>query len=246
MHKLKKMWPSVFCFCLIVGLAVPAAEAAIIAGSAVGSFSNVITLQGAGAGWSNIANNDATDVAIFSWGKPTGQSSTFTFDGNGSNIGSPLGSTTLDNLFSLGTYTYYNSVTRQDKIYGVDFGVNMNIAGYGPASLLFHLLITDTPDNSNPVASADIVSIANMAEAAKPFMFTVSGQRYNFQLMGFSRDGGKTFETQAVSLENTSTTAQIYGKISAVSAVPVPAAVWLLGSGLLGLLGCVRRGSVEN
>ena len=180
-------------------------------------------------------------MARFAWGKPIDQSSYFTFDGNGSNTGSPRGSTTLNNLFSLGTFTYYNSLTRQDKIYGVDFGINMNITGYGPASLLFHMLITDTVDNNNALASADTVRIANMADYANPFTFTVSGQQYNFQLMGFSRDGGNTFESMATSLENTSTTAQIYGKITAVTPVPVPAAAWLLISGVVGLLGFAKR-----
>ena len=161
----------------------------------------------------------------------------FSFDGVGSNLGDPMGSTTTDNLFSMGSFTYYNAPTRQDKVYGADFTIDIHISGYGDSALLFKMITENTRDNNDPLASADTVRIANMADVATPFLFNVDGQEYLFQLMGFSRDGGQSFESYTTSLENTSTTAEIYGKITLV---PLPAALWLLISGLL-VLGFVRR-----
>ncbi len=234
---------------VIAGLAFASESgASTITGSAVGSFSNV--LDGNASGQWSVLNNDTSGFARLEWGVASSKSlwtrNCFTFDGTGSNIGSPLGSTTLDNLFSLGTFSYYNAMTRQDKVYGTDFTIDMNITGYGHAALLFHFLIENTNDNSNPIASADTVRIANMADFANPFQFTVAGQLYNFQLMGFSRDGGQTFESTATSLENSETTAKIYGRITSVSAVPVPAAAWLFMSGIAGLLAVARRRRVTG
>jgi hypothetical protein len=236
---------------VVAGLALaPESGASIITGSAVGSFSNVLDGNASGQYW--LSNNDTGGIATLEWGVASSKSlwrqNCFTFNGTGSNTGSPLGSTTLDNLFSLGTFTYYNAMTRQDKVYGTDFTIDMNITGYGHAALLFHMLIDNTNDNSDPIASADTVSIANMADFANPFQFTVAGQLYDFQLMGFSRDGGQTFESTATSLENSGTTAEIYGRITAVSAVPLPAAAWLFVSGIAGLLAVARRkrGSVQG
>ena len=234
---------------VIAGLALAAESgASTITGSAVGSFSNVLDGNASGQYW--ISNNDTAGVAKLEWGvastKSLWKQNYFSFNGTGSDIGSPLGSTTLDNLFSLGTFTYYNAMTRQDRVYGTDFTIDMDITGYGHAALLFHMLIDNTNDNSNPIASADTVRIANMADFANPFQFTVAGQLYNFQLMGFSRDGGQTFESMTTSLENSETSAEIYGRISAITPVPLPAAAWLFMSGMAGLLAVARRRRVTR
>lgn len=224
---------------------VPALYASTISGYAVGSFSNV--LDGTGAGSYTVLNNDSTTVARLEWGKlntnknPAAEINYFEFDGVGSNIGDPLGTTTLDNLFTMGNFSYYNAPTRQDKIRGTDFTVDIHIAGYGDASLLFNLIMENTRDNSDPLASADTVRIGNMSEFADPFAFAIDGQQFLFYMMGFSRDGGQTFEEIAVSLEGAATSAEIYGRIEAVTPVPLPAGIWFFGSGLLVLMARIRR-----
>ena len=61
--------------------------------------------------------------------------------------------------------------------------------------------------------------------------------QYLLTFNGFSRDGGLTFETAANLAEGQQTTAQIYGTLTAV---PLPAAIWLMATGLLALTGFVR------
>lgn len=219
------------------------AGASSITGTAIGSFSNVLASNPSGQ-W-KISNNDLTGYAKLEWGVPTQKSNytwnCFTFNGTGSDIGSQPGSTLAGDLFSLGSFTYSNAMTQQDKVNGADFTIDMNITGYGHAALLFHMAIDNTNDNNDPIASADTVKITNMADYANPFQFSVAGQQYNFQLLGFSRDGGQTFETSVTSLENSQTHAQIYGRITTASPVPLPAAGWLFFSGVTGLILAMRR-----
>lgn len=230
-------------------LSVPSAQAVIISGRAVGSFSNA--LDGTGAGSYAYSNADTSTVARFEWGNYNpnqGESPNyFTFDGNGSDTGSPSGTTDLNNLFSMGTFVYHNAPTRQDKVTGVDFTVDMLIngatissTGTDSASLVFQLGLMNTRDNSDPNASADTVYIRNMNDFAQPMQFTFEGLLYNFELAGFSRDGGKTFEMVAVSLENETTAAEIYGRIS-LAEVPAPGALGLMSGGLAVLAGLSRR-----
>lgn len=230
--------------CLLTSILYTAgvAHAATISGYAVGSFGNV--LDGTGAGSYVINNNDTTTVARLEWGNlnqnqyPDADVNYFSFDGVGSNFGDPLGTTTTDMLFSMGNFTYYNAPTRQDKVDGTDFTIDIHISGYGDSALFFKMITENTRDNNDPLASADTVRIANMADFADPFLFTVAGQDYLFQLMGFSRDSGQSFETFATSLENSATTAEIYGKITVV---PLPAALWFLLSGILSFVFWVRK-----
>ncbi|MDH5190855.1 MAG: VPLPA-CTERM sorting domain-containing protein [Gammaproteobacteria bacterium] len=255
-------------------------QAASISGYAIGSFNSITNLAGdiitpataSGAEAFSITNADDGGVSTVTWGTPQKKSdwkdNSFIFNGNASDtygLGE-YGSTTLGNLFSLGSFDYYNAMTSQDKISALNFRVDMSIDGFnqmttgmlGSAYLEFTMSINNTSDNSDPVASADSVWVSavnvgmthpDYGPVLMPYDFMngmdmlIGGDMYNFMLMGFSRDGGATFEQQAISQENTGTTAEIYALISplAASPVPVPAAVWLFGSGLIALAGLGRR-----
>ena len=255
-------------------------QAATISGYAIGSFDGITNLSGtiitpataSGAENFSIANADDGGVATVTWGtaqkKSNWKANSFVFNGNASDTYSvgTYGATTLGNLFSLGSFDYYNAETSQDKISALNFRVDMNIDGFmqpttgmlGSAYLEFTMSINNTSDNSDPIASADSVWVSGVNVGmthpefgpilqSYDFMngmdMMVAGEYYNFLLMGFSRDGGMTFEQQAISQENTGTTAEIYAMITplAVTPVPVPAAVWLMGSGLIGLAGLGYR-----
>ena len=252
-------------------------QAASIHGYAVGSYNSIVDHNGvtrAVAGGSSIFSIDNSDVgasATVYWGDATNKSNnlqnSFVFNGNASDtFGSGIfGSTTLGNLFSLGTFDYHNAKTKQDNITAVNFRTSMSIDGFnqmtvgsfGSAYLEFTMSINNTPDSNNPITSSDSVWVSavnvGMDTPAGPIVMAydfvtgmnmlIGGENYNFMLMGFSRDGGNTFEEQAISLENSTTNAEIFAMITpmAVSTVPVPAAVWLMGSGLLGLIGLSCR-----
>jgi hypothetical protein len=65
----------------------------------------------------------------------------------------------------------------------------------------------------------------------------------NQELYGVTGNGGSTAKVQVYDLG--ALTLSSNGTLSNVSAVPIPAAVWLLGSGLLGLAGIGRRKSTQ-
>jgi len=193
----------------------------------------------------------------------------FEFDGNGSDLGSALGATTADSLFQIGTFDYYNAQTRQDNVSSISFDLNMTISNADESMLMafptlrFAFDINNTNDNNNPEASKDTVTLANAVmvgvmpdgsdapiTGAMPFSF--DGLDYTFILNGFAIvdpttglpytdiDGNFMFSSSTSAYENTLTSAAIYGTIQLAS-VPVPAAVWLFASGLLGLVTVARR-----
>lgn len=228
---------------------------------------------GSGSSKFIVSNNDVGDVSSISWGIPQNNGSDgianyFIFNGNASDtyqVGG-YGTASTNNLFSLGSFDYHNGKTRQDNISQVNFRVDMGIDGFmqmtagaiGTAYLEFNMSMNNTNDNNDPVASADSVWVSAVnvgmtmpdgTQAYMPYDFTtgmdmlIGGEYYNFMLMGFSRDSGATFESQATSFENETTSAEIYAMISPLEVTPVsvPAAAWLMGSGLIGLIGLGYR-----
>ena len=228
-----------------------------------------LILAGAGSSKFTVSNNDMGDISSISWGIPqnngsNGKANYFIFNGNASDtyqIGE-YGTASINNLFSLGSFDYHNGKTRQDNISQVNFHIDMGIDGFmqmttgtiGTAYLDFTMSMNNTNDNNDPVASADSVWVSavdvgmTMPDGTQAYMaydfstgmdMLIGGEYYNFMLMGFSRDGGATFESQATSFENETSSAEIYAMISPLdmTPVPVPAAVWLMGSGLMGLIG---------
>lgn len=255
------------------------AQAATIHGYSVGSFHSVVDNNGtiissaAGSSDFQVSNTDTNGNAVIEWGTPqrngsNGKANSFSFNGNASDTfqAGTYGSTSTNNLFSLGSFDYHNGKTRRDNISQVNFRADLGIDGFmqmapgnfGSAYLEFTMSINNTNDNNNPIDSADSVWVSGvkvgmtMPDGSPVLMdydFTtgmdmlIAGTNYNFSLMGFSRDSGQTFESQATSFENEVTNAEIYAMITPVTTtvVPVPAAIWLMGSGLIGLAGLAYR-----
>ena len=269
----KALWAT--CFLGFMSLTV-CAHAVTISGYALGSFNTIVNERGnvlvnsGGSETYEFANNDGSGVAEVFWGTATGRSdglqNSFVFNGNASDTYSSgsYGSTTLGELFSIGSFDYHNAQTNRDNISAVNFRVDMTIDGFmqmstgvmGSTYLEFTMSIDNTNDSSNPLASADSVWVSAVnvgmtvpggSSVLMPYDFTtgmdmmIGGEYYNFMLMGFSTDGGSTFESQAIVLENTTINSEIFAIITPLTTVPVPAAVWLMASGLMGLLGLGYR-----
>jgi len=227
-----------FKVCIFSGavLLSTSASSASFTGYAYGDFSNPVS----GANdYIKIVNNDlgyySNDQSVFDWGiDRKGRSSRFRFDGSASDYVESNFTITDGTAFSLGDFTYVNRSTRYSAgVTGVDFGLNVNLQGIGWSTFNYSLSIDNTPNGSSNVP--DYVSLISQGEDS---LFDYLGETYRFEILGFSRDAGLTFEESTYANERSSTTAEIYGRIQVV---PVPAALWLFGSGLFTLGFLLKR-----
>ena len=188
--------------------------------------------------------NATTDsVGYFGWGIDPLRSlltqeiiqSHFWFNGVGSVDGGPAAPVTLGTAFSLGSFTYTNERTiLSGGIVDIDFQMDLTLDGLSLLPIEYQLQINNTVNGGrNSFDTARILS------GPDNIAFSLDGAQYLLSFNGFSRDGGLTFETMANLAERGQTTAQIYATITA-TAIPVPAAIWLMGSGLLALFGFAR------
>lgn len=191
---------------------------------------------------SNNLNSTTDSVAYFGWGINPLDSfrqhqkiqSHFWFNGTGSVDGSTDTTVTLDEAFSLGSFTYTNEETIfSGGFVEVDFSMDISFDGVALDPFEYRIGIDNTRNNSStPDDSISLISQPG------DLLFSLDNTQYLLTLNGFTRDAGSTFETSAVLPENQQTTAEIYATIRVV---PVPAAVWLFGSGILFLMGLSRR-----
>ena len=206
-------------------------------GYAHGHFSNPVSGVN---DYINISNKDygyySNESSVFGWGlNRRNRSNQFRFDGTASDYVEADFSVNDGAAFSLGNFTYVNRSTYfAAGVTGVDFGLDVNLSGIGWTTFNYSMSIDNTLNVPNNVP--DYVSSELTYE--KGTLFSYLGQSYRFEMLGFSRDGGVTFENFTYVDEGSFTTAEIYGRIQAV---PVPAALWLFGSGLLALGALVKR-----
>ena len=186
--------------------------------------------------------NSATDsVAYFGWGVDVAESfinrqiiqSHFWFNGAGSVDGGLAATVPYGSAFSLGSFTYTNEETiLSGGIVNIDFQLNINVDGYNLFPVEYRLQIDNT-SNQLPNSS----DTARLTGIPDDISFMLGSNQYLLSFNGFSRDGGLTFENIATLPENAQTSAEIFATITAV---PVPAAIWLMGSGLIALVGFAR------
>ena len=180
-------------------------------------------------------------VAYFGWGIDAEAryatrkilQSHFWFNGTGSVDGGLAASPTLGTAFSMGSFTYTNQRTiLSGGVVNIDLQMNIDIDGLSLMPVEYRFEIDNTK-NSLP----DPSDTARITAMPGDISFLLDGTQYLLTFNGFSRDGGLTFETAANLAEGQQTTAQIYGTLTAV---PLPAAIWLMATGLLALTGFVR------
>jgi len=215
------------------------ANASVVQGTSAGLFTNptgekkLVT--------SGVGSNH------FTWGTPsisTEPPSSLSYVGNSFNVNENEG-------FVFGTLTFFNgtllSGTGANHI-DLDIDFNLNQPTNSTESFSFHLDLINTPNISRSAAeNADFVDFNNTFSSST----LLSGNiEYTLEFIGFQNLNGDGFSVDHSFrvLENSSASVDLVGRLtsidSSVSAVPVPAAVWLFGSSLIGLAGVRRKSSL--
>lgn len=226
---------SIFASAVSVILCASSASAVTFSGTASGEWSNPVGTTGF-----TIGNNDGGGTADVNWGTPTtGLDNLWSFDGTGSDGGVGW-STSAGSLFSFGDFTYRNGSVSGHDFEGADLSVTLSILAPLLSSTIydFEFIVNNVPNNSgDPVTDGDIADIGGTVSSQS---FNFGGIDYELSLFGFSQDGGANITSGFNIPEGDIQTAALYGSISQVSVVPVPAGLPLILTGLAAL-GFARR-----
>ncbi|AFZ00203.1 choice-of-anchor K domain-containing protein [Calothrix sp. PCC 6303] len=204
-----------------------------------------ITFSGASSGvWgkpdpgstNNMPRYTGVGTDSFTWGDP--DDSRFGTPANSFKFAGNSFTTNVDSLFKIGDLTYFNGSvlfgTSVDKV-SLSLNVGLNSPNKENEIFDFDFNLRNTPNTSeNEIENADFAYITPKLDNRT---FAFNGKKYTLELTGFSQDGGKTNLKEFRVLEGATTTAAIYGKISALSPVKPPARV--PESGVVGGLSCL-------
>lgn len=170
--------------------------------------------------------------ALF-WGNPfvANMKESLIFQGNAaeSQISSP---------FVVGALTHSNyAISGNSNITSANLKLHLSLTNAQPLDFTYKFDIFQNAFNSDPHLSyRDTLTFSPVGST----QFSLGGETYEFTLNGFY-DLGTIYSTIVIEDGQTVNQAQLYATISTVTPVPVPAALWLLGSGLLGLAGFSKR-----
>lgn len=147
-------------------------------------------------------------------------------------------STTLDSLFQVGDFTYYNGTTLLGTtVDSVPLNISLNFTDPSGVTqaFSFNLQNNSTPNTGTAEQNADFVFPTNSIGTQT---FTVGTTEYTLALNGFSQNGGVTTVDQFRVLEDEGTTAGLFGRITiAPDSEPIPEPASMLGILALSALG---------
>jgi len=191
------------------------------------------SIDGLDADWANAVggsnvsyNNDIGSggrTSIVSWGGFFDQSS-YTFETT------PTSFTVSEGTpFIIGEFTHSNfAIPSGTSITQVELDMSMESIGVFDLEGTFTYSHNETSNAPGPPASNDIVTILNPGAQTKTIQY--QGYWYDVSLLGFSQDGGQTFDSQYITMEGQDNNSFLYAQITAV---PEPSTYALLGIGAI-------------
>ncbi|GAO37551.1 hypothetical protein SCT_2983 [Sulfuricella sp. T08] len=157
---------------------------------------------------------------------------------------------TLGAVFALGTLSHSNqriytdtSITNANLQLRFSFNAGDTSVNTGPFDYNFSIFESLNSAGTCPlwqVSATPCDDKISFRAVSNSQQFSLNGQLYSFNLLGFYN--GEGYSSDMITTEQMTTTRNLMASITAVpTPVPVPAALWLFGSGLLGLAGFARR-----
>jgi hypothetical protein len=210
---------------VVFGAAAVANAATIGVSTITGAWSNV-----QGGQWIN--NSGSGSTTVLSWGYPADDyQSGYKFAASSTPISVPS-----NTRFILGTFTHYNEPIKDGTgITSAQLTVSTRITidGKSIGSKAFNFVFDhNETDNGKYGCCNDLISVSALNSSST---FDLNGVAYTLKISGFEVDGKlvSSFST----IEGKINTAKLVGEFAVA---PVPAAAWLMGSGLLSLAGLRR------
>lgn len=203
-----------------------------------------ITFESAAGTWTNYSAAATAPYAPYFmqgigtsaiyWGEPyyspTGPQESLVFQGNSTETTVTPGTT----AFAIGWLTHANNAIYGDtNITNANLSLQLSLAGSGAVNFNYNFDVFQDPNTYTDTLTFSPVGSTQ---------FSLGGQSYSFNLLGFYNQGN-IYSGIPVSDGTTALQNPLYASITAVptAPVPAPAALWLLGSGLLGLAGFAKR-----
>ena len=165
--------------------------------------------------------------------------STMTFYGHGTPGQGLPGYSGAAEPFALGKLRFTNNTGVGDPgLSSIDLALSYTLEGaLSPIDFVFGLSLMDAGWVDRKGNGADVLTFTPQGETSRFDLQTESGSLI-FTLLGWSADDGQTFSDSFTVGDASGAKIKLY---AAVTPVPVPAAVWLFGTGLVALVGVARR-----
>lgn len=237
---------STFAFATVTILTAPATATTLISSS--GTWTNPV------GGETTVEYTTVGDEAQILWGNALSGSSKSGLGYLG--LGISAADISFDTPFLVGTLRHFNNPIAPPNVTAVDLLINLNLADVGgiliSRAFTFNFAVDETT-NIDPCVypsttpCADRISFLNTTASET---FEVAGTSYTLELLGFSDPATSALVDGFVSQEGGTSTASLFGRLTAVTPEPEPQTTPEPGAiaslTLLGLYFGVRRRKGER